>query len=129
MRRILVATSMLSLLLLPAAALASQPQTDASASQNLRVSTGVVAPTVVDSVAVAPPTSALADAIPMPAEVGLLVNVSATGQAQTIQVVKSLTPEWDARVIDAVRQFHFRPASLDNQPIAATMRLTVNIAR
>src|SRR5580658_7926094 len=114
MRRIIQVSSLLPALLLSAAALAALPATDASAQQNLRVSTGVVAPLVLNSVAVVPPASTLSQAVPMPAEVGLLVHVSATGQAQTIQVVKSLTPDWDARVIAAVRQFQFRPATLDN---------------
>ncbi len=39
------------------------------------------------------------------------------------------SPFWDARVIETVRQFQFKPGTVDNQPTPVDMNLTVNITR
>ena len=50
---------------------------------------------------------------PADAQVGLSLTVDQNGRPQNIQVIKSLTPFWDARVIDAVSKFHFRAGTID----------------
>ena len=62
-----------------------------------------------------PPTSTVPvgysiDAIPADAQVGLALTINEKGQPENIQVVKSYSKFWDARVIDTVREFHFKPA-------------------
>lgn len=125
MRRILAATLLLSPLFLPAAAVASSPVKDASASTPTRpVSTGVVAPTLVRStdVIVSPD---LVQSIRGDSTVVLEVNLDQQGKTGDIQVVKSLNPILDKDVVEAVRQFRWLPAKLDNQAIPTDLMLNV----
>lgn len=128
MRRILASSLVLSASLLPAAAFAAKPDGSIT-THNVRVSTGVIAPTVLSAISVVPPSSMLAQSVPTPAHVGLDVTVDDQGQAKDIRVIQSLTPDWDANVVEAVRQFHFRPAKLDGQPFPMQIHLIVNIQR
>ncbi len=129
MRRVLATSLLLSSLSLPAAAKASTPVDDASAPTPTRVSTGVVAPIILDSVNLSMPSGFSVVDIPADAQVGLSLTVDQNGRPQNIQVIKSLTPFWDARVIDAVSKFHFRAGTIDKQPTPVDLNLTVNIAR
>jgi TonB family protein len=128
MRHIIVGSLLLSPMLFTAAAVASQPVTVASASTQVpRISTGVIAPQILQAVNVQIPADAIDALIPHQAEVGLKLNVDANGKAQDIQVVKSANADLDARVVAAVRQFRFRPATLDNQVIPLTLDLNVEV--
>jgi TonB family protein len=130
MRRIVASTLLFSSLIFPAAANASSPSADSTAStSSLRISTGVVAPTVLDAVNITVPESISSYPLRADQTVTLSLTVDENGQAHDVQVVKSLNPFWDARVVDAVQQFHFRAGTLDNQPIAMEMNLVVNIER
>jgi len=128
LRRILAASVLLTPLFLSAAALASQPVTDASASTATRpVSTGVKPARLLHSTNV-DLTPTAAETLPFDAEVVLKLNVDENGNAQNVQVIKSPSPVLDAPVAAAVRQFRFRPATLDNQPVATDLTLTVVVA-
>jgi len=128
MRRIIVASLLLSPMLFTAAAVASQPVTDATASTQVRrVSTGVIGPKIIQSSNVQIPADAIESLVPRQAEVGLKLNVDENGKAQDIQVVKSVNADLDARVVAAVRQFRFRPATLDNQVIPCALDLNVEV--
>ena len=129
MRRILAASLMLSSLFLPAAAKASTPVDDASASTPVRVSTGVTAPVLIGSPVLSLPIGYSFDLIPADARVQLSLTVDEKGEPQNIRVVKSFSPFIDARVVETVSQFHFRPGIVDNQPTAVDLNLTVNVAR
>jgi len=130
MRHILAGTILLSSLVLPAAAFASQPSDDATApTQPLRVSTGVVAPTLLNSIGLTLPEGLPKDAIPVDAQVGLTLTVDQNGKPQDVHIVKGINSFWDARVADAVRQFHYRPGTIDTKPIPVDMNLTVTISR
>jgi TonB family protein len=128
MRRILAFSVLIAPLFISAAALASQPVTDASASTTTRpLSTGVTPARVVYSTNVAL-TPAAVETLPYDAEVVVKLNVDENGKAQDIQVVKSPSHYLDSPVATAVRQFKFQPATLDNQPVAADLTLTVVLA-
>ncbi len=129
MRRILATSIMLSSLTLPAAAFASTPVDDATAPTPIRVSTGVTQPVLVNSVCLNVPAGYSIDDIPNNAQVGLTLTVNEKGQPENIQVTKSYSKFWDARVIETVREFHFKPATVDNQPTPVDMNLVVNITR
>jgi len=129
MRRILAVGLLLPSLFLPAAAKASTPVDDANAPTPARVSTGVIPPALIDSANLSIPPGFAQFMIPDGAEVGLTFTVDEKGVPQNIQVVKPYNLFWDARVVDAVRQFHYHPGTIDNQPVAMDMNLTVNIAR
>ena len=124
MRRILVAT-LLSSFALTAAAATPNPAHDAAVDSARPVSTGVTGPQLYYSTRINIP----ADQIPttLPAKVGLKVSLDATGSPTNIQIVQPLTDAVDARVVEAVRQFRWRPAVLDNQTIPVDMNLTVQL--
>jgi TonB family protein len=67
--------------------------------------------------------------LPSEVEVVVALNVDEQGNAHDLKVVKSVNPEFDARVIDAVQKSHFRPAKLDNQVVAYGMNLKVVVQR
>jgi TonB family protein len=130
MRRILATSLLLPSLFLPAVVKASTPVDDTSApTPNVRVSTGVIAPELLDANHFALPLSLDQSSIPGNAEVGLSLTVDENGRPVNIKVVKPLNPLWDARVVDAISRAHFKPGTIDNQPTAIDLNLTVNIAR
>jgi TonB family protein len=126
MRRILAASLLFSPMLFTAAVSASQPAIDASAPTELRsVSTGVTLPTVIHSTNIQFPSDTFREKIPNDAELVLTLSVDEKGNPQNIQVVSPIDKFLDARVVDAVRQFRFTPATLDNQPIPIDMTMDV----
>jgi TonB family protein len=129
MRRILVSSLLLSSLTLPAAAFASTPVDDATAPTPIRVSTGVTQPVLVNSAYLEIPDGYSIDAIPNDAQVALSLTINEKGQPENIQVTKSFNKFWDARVIETVREFHFKPGTVDNQPTPVDMNLVVNISK
>jgi hypothetical protein len=118
-----------SSLLLPAAAFAKQPADDAAATPATRVSTGVIAPSLLAAAGLTIPQGLPADALPVDAEVGLTLVVDENGQPQNIHIVKGINPFWDARIIDTVSKFRYRPGTIDAKPIPVDMNLTVNFTR
>ena len=129
MRRVLAASLLLPSLFLPAVAKASTPVDDATAPTPVRVSTGVIAPVLLGKAVLSLPVGYSFDLIPADAQVQLSLTVDEKGQPQNIHIVKSFSPFIDANVIDTVSQFHFRPGTIDNQPTAVDLNLTVNVSR
>jgi TonB family protein len=123
MRRILAATVLISPLFLSAAALASQSASDAVASTR-PLSTGVTPAHLLYTPRI-DLSPAAAETTPPNAEVILKLNVDENGQPQDVQVVKSPNHYLDEPVSAAIRQARFRPAKLDNQPVATDLTLTV----
>jgi|SRR5580658_41840 TonB family protein len=121
MRRILAATLLISPLFLSAAAFASQ--TDAAAPTR-PLSTGVTPVQILYTPRI-DLSPAAAGTIPANAEVVLKLNVDENGQPQGVEVVKSPNHYLDEPVSAAIRQARFRPAKLDNQPVATDVTLTV----
>jgi len=129
MRRKLAPALALCSMLFPVAAVASQTSTDAVVTtSNLRVSTGVKAPVVLDTAAISLPQGML-DTLPAGAQVALALTVDKYGVPQNIRVVKSLNQSLDASVVEAVRHFRFRPGTMDNQPIPVDLNLTVTVTQ
>jgi TonB family protein len=129
MRRILATSLLLPSLFLPAAAKASTPVDDASApTPKVRVSTGVVAPALLDADHFTIPIDMTDGPVPGDAAVGLTLTIDENGHPQNVKISKSLNPLWDARVVEAVNRAHFKPGTIDAQPISIDMNLTVNIA-
>jgi TonB family protein len=129
MRRILIASVLLAPLA-TTAAFASSPATDANTpTQVTHVSTGVIAPKLLNEATIVIPQDAYDSVLPRQVEVGLNLNVDENGNAQNVQIAKSFNDDLDARVVAAVQKFHFRPASLDNQKIPVELKLTVVVQR
>ncbi len=123
MRRILVASLLLTPMLFPAAAVASKPKADDTApTQGIRVSTGVTAPELISPQSV---DAAVVILAPTNKKVELSLQVNAEGKAENVQIVKSAGADADSRVLNAVRGFRFRPGTVSNQAVAEPMHLTV----
>jgi TonB family protein len=89
----------------------------------------VTAPELLNADHISIPMTGSENAIPPDAQVGLSLTVDEKGHPQNVKVVKSLDAVWDARVVDAISRSRFKPASVDDQPTAIDLYLTVNIAR
>lgn len=130
MRHILASSLMLSSMLIPAVAHATSSPDDATApTPNLRVSTGVIAPSLVGPISIQMPDNLASSFKSMDTQVDLSLTVDSNGLPQNVKVVKSFSPIIDAHMIDTVSQMHFRPATIDNHPTAVDLDLTVNVAR
>ena len=128
MRRILITSLLLSPMLFTASAVASHPGSDASApTQDLRVSTGVTAPSLLSSSNI--DLSPYTESLPNKSSVVLSIKVDEQGRPNDIQVVKPKNPILDERVVDAVSKFRFHPAMLDEQAVPVNMNLTVNVEK
>ena len=128
MRRIL-AVSLLSSLSLSAAAATGTPAIDASAPTSRPISTGVTSPRLVRSQPISIPAGEVASSMAGPATVELKLRLDQTGTPTDIRVTHSLNQQTDARIINAVRQFRWTPAVLDNQTIPFDLNLIVNLQR
>jgi hypothetical protein len=127
MRRALI-VSLLSSFALTAAAATGKPVNDASASAQVRpVSTGVTAPQLVYSTRIDIPANEVPDAFPSPARVVLKVNLDQTGSPKEVHIVQPLTQSIDQRIVEAVRQFRWTPAVLDNQAVPANVNMIVMV--
>ncbi|MGD0939085.1 MAG: TonB family protein [Terracidiphilus sp.] len=130
MRRLLVASLMLLTWLFPAAVNASQPADDSSTSTPAPiVSTGVSAPRILDATDVHLGLDTFGNSIPNDATFVVSLNVDENGKARDVQVVKSVNNVLDEQVMDAVRQFRFSPAMLDDQPVPVNLTLNVVVRR
>jgi TonB family protein len=127
MRRTFIAALLLSPLFLSAAALATPPVTDDSTSTPARpVSSGVKPAHVLYAPNIAVSPFAF---VPQNAEFLVHLNVDESGKPQDVQVLKSASPDLDSQVANAVRQFLFSPSTLDKQPVATDMTLTVFVQK
>jgi len=52
--------------------------------------------------------------------------VDESGTPKNIEIVKSINPEVDSRVMAAVRQFKYKPAMLDGQAVSSDLNLSMN---
>ena len=130
MRPILASTLLLTSILLPAAAIASTTADDATApTPAVRVSTGVIAPKLAEQVSISMPDGISKAFIPSDSELKLSFTVDSAGQAQNVKVTKSISPYWDARVVDAIQKSHFTPGKLDDQAIPMNMNLVVSLTK
>jgi len=105
---------------MPAAA--SVPTTTTTApAQAVRVSTGIAAAKLVSKPNV-PFTASEISSDDSRVVVRMVVNEQ--GVPQNAEIVKSLNPQMDQRVLAAVRDARFRPAVLDEQAVAQRVNLT-----
>lgn len=127
MRRI-IAAIILSSIPLSAAAATSKPANDADSTSIHPVSTGVTSPRLVYSTRISISSSEL-PATTSNGRVVLKFKLDTTGTPQSIHVVEPLTQSLDARIVDAVRQFRWSPAVLNNQTVPIDMNLVVLVQR
>ena len=124
-----VAALVLAPALMAIPAVASTPKSEAPANTVApvrRISTGPVAPVLVGS-AIRIPAEKLTNALGREAKVVLSLYVDEKGQAQSVRVVSSASPEIDALVVDGVLHSKFRPGTLDHQAVGLEMSLVVKV--
>lgn len=129
MRRVMLATLLLSITFTAAAAPVSHSETDASAPPPRPVSTGVTTPRLVYSkhISLSPGDfSTTAGILP---RVVLGIDLDETGSPTNIRVLQSVNPQVDERVVEAVRQFRWTPAVLNNKAVPIDLTLNVDIQR
>ncbi len=124
---------LLSTLLAPAAvpAIAADAVTADTATSGaaVRVSTGVVAPAVINSGDFTVSADAMSGVVVDKPAVVLALRVNEKGIAENVRVVRSINTRVDAQVLEAVRDFRFKPATLDKQPVPVDLHLTVVVQR
>jgi TonB family protein len=108
---------------------ASQPLADTTTnSQPLRISTGVVWPKLISE-----PNFKVSSADFMgrnlaTEQVIVSFTVDESGKPQNVHLAKSVNSVVDERVLNAVRQYRYAPATLNKQKVAADIKLVVNFA-
>jgi TonB family protein len=104
--------------------------TDSAASTPaIRITTGVTAPSVINSGDFTVTSDALSGVGAEKPSVVLALRVNEKGMAENVRVVHSVNYRVDAQVLAAARDFRFRPATLDQQPVPVDLRLTVVVQR
>jgi TonB family protein len=145
MRRIIVSSLFLSTVLLHAqtatkgqsvtlearnevaASTSTQPATDATATVTpRRVSTGVVWPKLISVPTVSVSAADFSTQDLATQHVVVAFRVDEKGAPQNVHLLKSVNQTVDERVLDAVRQYHFVPGTLDDQNVAVDVNLIVN---
>jgi TonB family protein len=134
MRNLLVASLLISPVLLSGAAVAATPKAEVKAeapanTQSHRISTGLVAPEIVDPASIRVFSGDMPVMAPSEGKVVLSMNIDANGRAQDIKILKSFAPEVDAHVVASVSKAQFHPATLDKQAVACDMNLVVVVRR
>ena len=106
---------------------ASAPAADRTQAIPLHVSTGVVQPRLISTVAVRQetvPAWALGHT-QRSAEVSMVVDEE--GKPTDLKIVKSAGRDLDPNILEAVRQYRFRPATVSGQKIAMQLNLYMDI--
>jgi len=93
----------------------------ASGTPMLRVSTGVLAAKIIHSAEI---TYSPAELNTTDNKVVVRVLVNEQGLPQSAQVISSRNPDLNERVLEAVKQYRFRPAQLDQQSVPEHVNLT-----
>lgn len=128
MRNILASSLLLSSLLFTAAANASPPSENASASAP-RVSTGVTPPRLLNMLEISYSNFPNQASRPPATQVQVSYLVDASGTPRNIQMVRGINPQWDAAIVQAVGQLRYRPASIDHQSVPMEITLDINLVR
>lgn len=140
MHKILAASLFLSTVLLPAQTVVngqgavlvaknSEPTVAASdvpMAHARRVSTGVIAPKLLSSPTVRVALSDFPTENLSTQHVVVAFRVDEKGVPQNVHLLKSVNQTVDSRILAAVREYRFEPATLDDQTVAMDVNLNVN---
>ena len=126
MRHILVASLLSSFALTAAAATPKSTDANGAAPAAIVVSTGVTEAQLLHSTRIDIPAEAI-DSVANPAKLVLKVRLDETGTPTHVQLVQSVNPAVDGKVMKAVRDFRWSPAVLDNKTIPVDVNLIVQV--
>lgn len=91
-----------------------------------KIGNGVSAPEVRKMVLAHYPAAVLKDKKPINGRVLLGLIVDAEGMPQEVHVVRSFRADFDAQAMKAAKGYRFKPAMLQDQPVAASVTMEVN---
>lgn len=128
MRRTIVSTILFSSLLFTAAASASSPPGD-SPVPTRRVSTGITPPQLLTPININLADKFPSTPLPTDTQISVTFVVDQNGATRDVQITRGFDLVWNARVVAAISKLHYRPATLDNQPVPMQMNLVINLAR
>lgn len=94
-----------------------------------RITTGVIAPKIIKTVKIECSPSELAGWQNVNNQVDVALVVGEDGKAHDVRLLRSINQTIDERVLNAVKQYEFKPASLDNENISINMTLHVRFER
>jgi TonB family protein len=105
---------------------AAAPDRNNSASlTDARVSTGIIRPKLIHSVNVSTDGDLISTLANFERIAVVDMILDEDGKPSDLKINKSLGPIMDKNVLEAVSQFRFKPATLDNQPTAIPLELEV----
>lgn len=93
------------------------------AATPLRISSGVVAPKLVYSTAI--PAEGTYRPISVKQTYVVEMMVDPNGLPSEVKILESAGATMDRNVVQAVKQYRFKPGTLDNQPISFPVKLAV----
>jgi TonB family protein len=141
MRSSLVAALVLSPLALAPSMLLAQANSSAQSKglmvnaaaagtlSSVRISTGVVAPKLVTTVAIQEDGGRISQFINTPRETVVSMTVDANGKPTGLKVVKSLGDSMDKNVLAAVSQYRFQPGTVSGQATEFPLNLAIEIQK
>ncbi len=107
----------------PADIKSANPKT--SGASTVRVSTGVVAPKMLDAISLSSLPGSHNHLLAKDVTVVVQFVVEPTGKAENASIAQSAGQDIDKEVLEAVREARFQPGTLDGQPFALPIRLEV----
>ncbi len=90
-----------------------------------RISTGVIAPKLISNPKIVVATTDFADEDLSLQKAVVSLKVNQEGSTQNVKMLQSVNPTVDARVLAAVRDFHFAPATLDGEAVPMDVQLVI----
>jgi TonB family protein len=112
-----------------AAAGKSAAAAPAATPSTVRISTGVVAPKLLNPIVLATAAENRNRVSAANLTVVVSLTVDETGKPQDVALSQSASPEVDRQVLAAISQARFKPGTLDGQPFALPLRLRVVVER
>jgi TonB family protein len=91
----------------------------------LRISTGVVAPKLVYTEAIATDTDLTGWIFPSDRSIVVAMTVDTNGKPSDMKIVQSVNPIMDQNVLEAVSHYRFTPGTLDDQPTPVQLNLEI----
>jgi hypothetical protein len=93
----------------------------------LRVSTGVVAPKLIHTIAIESDSDQSPRGFNVDRKTVVEMIVDKTGKPTDLKIVRSLGPTMDHHVLAAVSQYRFTPGKLDGEPAPVPVNLEVTL--
>ena len=112
-----------------AAVKVAPPTTSAPDGEVYAIGDGVSAPMLIYTLDPEFPASAKDTKVGFSAKVVVGMIVDDSGTVQDVHVVHSFNPDFDAKAMEAIQQYRFKPAQREGKPVAVRLNVEVNFKR